>query len=147
MLSLTFSEYLLWRFERYVCVIIMTLEINNDENVDILEILENYAQSKVDASGFGFERIVFSYLDYLIYRDGYSFKETEIVRLLADDWQFQFRSSIEHFYPQHPAELSPGIDEDLNCFGNLALITVSGNSTFNNVPPVGKASTDPGIIA
>lgn len=90
MLSLTFSEYLLWRFEKYVCVIIMTLEINNDENVDILEILENYAQSKVDASGFGFERIVFSYLDYLIYRDGYSFKETEIVRPLADDWQFQF---------------------------------------------------------
>ncbi|WP_057490362.1 GmrSD restriction endonuclease domain-containing protein [Streptococcus orisasini] len=125
----------------------------NDENADILDILENYAQSKVDesgyetTSGFGFERIVFSYLDYLIYRDGYSFNENEIIRPLADDWQFQFRSSIEHFYPQHPTELSSWDDEDLNCFGNLALITVSGNSTFNNAMPVGKASTNPGIIA
>ncbi|MCK1202965.1 DUF262 domain-containing protein, partial [Streptococcus uberis] len=41
-----------------------------DENADVLEILENYSRLKVDAtgyetaSGFGFERIVFSYLDY-----------------------------------------------------------------------------------
>ena len=125
----------------------------NDENADVLEILENYAQSKVDAtgykdaSGFGFERIVFTYLDYLIYRDGYSYNGQEIIRPLSSDWQFQFRSSIEHFYPQHPTELSPWADADLNCFGNLALITVSGNSTFNNATPVGKASTNPGIIA
>lgn len=125
----------------------------NDENADVLEILENYAQSKVDAtkfetaSGFGFERIVFSYLDYLLFRDGYSFNGYEIIHPLSNDWQFQFRSSIEHFYPQHPTELSPWADADLNCFGNLALITVSGNSTFNNAMPVGKASTNPGIIA
>lgn len=125
----------------------------NDENADVLEILENYAQSKVDAtgykdaSGFGFERIVFTYLDYLIYRDGYLYNGQEIIRPLSSDWQFQFRSSIEHFYPQHPTELSPWADADLNCFGNLALITVSGNSTFNNATPVGKASTNPGIIA
>ena len=125
----------------------------NDENADVLEILENYAQSKVDAtgykdaSGFGFERIVFTYLDYLIYRNGYSYNGQEIIRPLSSDWQFQFRSSIEHFYPQHPTELSPWADADLNCFGNLALITVSGNSTFNNATPVGKASTNPGIIA
>lgn len=73
----------------------------NDENADVLEILENYAQSKVDAtgykdaSGFGFERIVFTYLDYLIYRDGYSYNGQEIIRPLSSDWQFQFRSSIE----------------------------------------------------
>ncbi|MEI4366487.1 DUF262 domain-containing protein [Streptococcus suis] len=125
----------------------------NDENADIMKILESYAQSKVDtsgyetASGFGFERIVFTYLDYLIYRDGYSYNGHEIIRPLSSDWQFQFRSSIEHFYPQHPTELSPWADADLNCFGNLALITVSGNSTFNNATPVGKASTNPGVIA
>lgn len=124
-----------------------------DENADVLEILENYSRLKVDAtgyetaSGFGFERIVFSYLDYLIYRDGYSFNGHEIIRPLSSDWQFQFRSSIEHFYPQNPTELLPWENEDLNCFGNLALITVSGNSTFNNATPVGKASSNPGIIA
>ncbi|WP_294426090.1 DUF262 domain-containing protein [uncultured Streptococcus sp.] len=85
----------------------------NDENADILKILESYAQSKVDAAGyemasrFGFERIVFTYLDYLIYRDGYSFNGHEIIRPLSSDWQFQFRSSIEHFYPQNPTELLP----------------------------------------
>lgn len=132
---------------------LVLLSYFNDENADVLEILENYAQSKVDAtrfetaSGFGFERIVFSYLDYLLYRDGYSFNGHEIIHPLSNDWQFQFRSSIEHFYPQHPTELSPWADADLNCFGNLALITVSGNSTFNNAMPVGKASTNPGIIA
>ena len=125
----------------------------NDENADILKILESYAQSKVDtsryetASGFGFERIVFTYLDYLIYRDGYSYNGHEIIRPLSSDWQFQFRSSIEHFYPQNPTELPPWENDDSNCFGNLALITVSGNSIFNNASPDGKASSNPGIIA
>ena len=124
----------------------------NDENANVLKILESYAQSKVDAaeyetaSGFGFERIVFTYLDYLIYRDGYSYNGQEIIRPLSSDWQFQFRSSIEHFYPQNPTELPPWENDDSNCFGNLALITVSGNSTFNNATPVGKASSNPGII-
>jgi hypothetical protein len=52
-----------------------------------------------------------------------------------------------HIYPQNPTELLPLENENLNCFGNLALITVSGNSTFNNATPVGKASSNPGIIA
>ena len=131
--------------------LILTSCLNNDDS-DILQILEAYGQTKVDASGyttatgFSFERIVFSYLDYLLYRNGYSYNGKEVVRPLADDWQFQFRSSIEHFYPQHPTELVVWANEDLNCFGNLALITVSGNSTFNNAMPVGKASTNPGII-
>lgn len=124
----------------------------NDENADIMKILESYAQSKVDtsgyetASGFGFERIVFTYLDYLIYRDGYSYNGHEIIRPLSSDWQFQFRSSIEHFYPQNPTELARWENDDSNCFGNLALITVSGNSIFNNASPDGKASSNPGII-
>ena len=125
----------------------------NDENADIMKILESYAKSKVDtsgyetASGFGFERIVFTYLDYLIYRDGYSYNGHEIIRPLSSDWQFQFRSSIEHFYPQNPTELARWENDDSNCFGNLALITVSGNSIFNNASPDGKASSNPGIIA
>jgi hypothetical protein len=125
----------------------------NDENADIMKILESYAKSKVDtsgyetASGFGFERIVFTYLDYLIYRDGYSYNGHEIIRPLSSDWQFQFRSSIEHFYPQNPTELARWENDDSNCFGNLTLITVSGNSIFNNASPDGKASSNPGIIA
>ena len=122
------------------------------EVIDIIPVLENYCKKKVvdsdyqNRNGFGFERIVFSYLDYLIYRDGYSFAGIEIISPMQEDWQFQFRSSIEHFHPQHPAEGELWDEVDLNGFGNLALITVSGNSKFSNLPPAGKINSFPSII-
>ena len=36
--------------------------------------------------------------------------------------------------------------DDLDSFGNLALITVSGNSKFSNLPPEGKVNSYPSII-
>lgn len=54
-----------------------------NEAADIIDELEKYCTNKVIESdyqkrnGFGFERIVFSYLDYLIYRDGYPYDEEE----------------------------------------------------------------------
>lgn len=39
-------------------------------------------------------------------------------------------SSIEHFQPQNPVEGESWEADDLDGFGNLALITVSGNSSF-----------------
>jgi hypothetical protein len=65
---------------------------------------------------------------------------------MRDDWQFQFRSSVEHFQPQHPVEGVNWESDDLDGFGNLALITVSGNSKFSNLPPAGKISSYPSII-
>ena len=127
----------------------------NNENTNLLRLLEDYCVKKVKesdyekASGFGFERIVFTYLDYILYREGYSYKGKSIISKLDDDWYFQFRNSIEHFYPQHPMEAESFMkweDEDLNSFGNLALITVSGNSKFSNLPPEGKVSSYQGII-
>lgn len=123
-----------------------------DEGTDIIKLLENYCKQKVvdsdyqNKSGFKVERIVFSYLDYLIYRDGYSYDGKEIISPLQDDWQFIFRSSIEHFQPQHPLEGDRWEQDDLNGFGNLALITVSGNSKFSNLPPAGKINSYPSII-
>jgi len=127
----------------------------NDEDTDILELLESYCQKKLkeskfeEAKGFAFERIVFTYLDYILYRDGYSYQGKQIISPLKDEWQFQFRNSIEHFYPQNPADVAPSMkweSDDLNGFGNLALITVSGNSKFSNLPPKGKVSSYPSII-
>jgi Protein of unknown function (DUF1524) len=70
--------------------------------------------------------------------------------LLADkagqlDFQFTFRNSMEHFYPQHPdgeierayGALSDPDDREL--LGNLALLTVRDNSKFTNNPPALKA--------
>lgn len=126
-----------------------------DENSNILEILEKYCENKIkesnyeNSSGFEFERIVFTYLDYLLYRDGYSYKGEQIIQPLKDDWKFQFRSSIEHFYPQNPVDIEPSMkwnSDELNGFGNLALITVSGNSKFSNLPPEGKIKSYPSVI-
>ena len=134
----------------WITVVLSSLLSN--ERSDIISLLESYCKKKVvdsdyqNRNGFGFERIVFSYLDYLIYRDGYSYDGKEIISPIQDDWQFQFRSSIEHFYPQHPVEGERWEDVDLNSFGNLALITVSGNSKFSNLPPAGKINSYPSII-
>jgi uncharacterized protein with ParB-like and HNH nuclease domain len=133
----------------------ITLVLSNllaNETTNIISVLENYCKKKVVDSdyqsryGFGFERIVFSYLDYLIYRDGYSYDGKEIIPPMQEEWQFQFRSSIEHFHPQHPVEGDIWKNDDLNGFGNLALITVSGNSKFSNLPPAGKINSYPSII-
>lgn len=134
----------------WITVILSGLLAN--ESVDIISMLENYCKKKVVDSdyqskyGFGFERIVFSYLDYLIYRDGYSYDGNEIISPMQEDWQFQFRSSIEHFHPQNPVEGDLWNKHDLDGFGNLALITVSGNSKFSNLPPAGKINSYPSII-
>lgn len=131
---------------------LVLISLLENESCDIIEILEDYCKTKViksnfaNASGFGFERIVFTYLDYLLYRDGYSYLGRGLIPPMRDDWQFQFRSSIEHFQPQHPVEGVNWESGDLDGFGNLALITVSGNSKFSNLPPAGKISSYPSII-
>lgn len=134
----------------WISIVLSSLLEN--ESVNIITLLENYCKKKLvesdyqNRTGFGVERIVFSYLDYLIYRDGYSYDGKQIISPLQDDWQFQFRSSIEHFQPQHPVEGECWEQDDLNGFGNLALITVSGNSKFSNLPPAGKINSYPSII-
>ncbi len=54
-------------------------------------------------------------------------------------YEFTFRSSVEHYYPQHPLpghnSLSPKI---LNSFGNLCLISHSKNSRLSNFMPKAK---------
>ncbi|WP_058307337.1 DUF262 domain-containing protein [Gracilibacillus massiliensis] len=120
------------------------MENINKEDVspNYLRLLENYAQRKVRESGynrndgFNIERVVFTYLDYLLWRDGYEDK----IRPM-EDYEFTFRNSIEHFYPQNPIG-NEGYDKmdaaDLNHFGNLCLITSSANSKFSNQSPIAK---------
>lgn len=114
----------------------------------LLSLLEEYACKKIceseykTCSGFGFERIVFTYLDYLLIRDGY---ESIIEKGCYDRFPVTFRNSIEHFHPQHPSYLTDNCEvweaKDLNTFGNLALITVSDNSHFSNNPPESKINS------
>ncbi|MGJ7523407.1 DUF262 domain-containing protein [Variovorax sp. LT1P1] len=76
--------------------------------------------------------LIFNFLDYLLWlRHG----EREPVR----SYEFTFRSSIEHYYPQHPLPghlpLPPGI---LDSFGNLCLISHEKNSRLSNFMPSAK---------
>ena len=76
---------------------------------------------------------VFNYLDYLLWIENRN--EEKIVK----EFEFTFRSSVEHFYPQHPMEGHSTLGADiLHEFGNLCLISHSKNSRLSNLPPKAK---------
>jgi hypothetical protein len=76
--------------------------------------------------------LVFNFLDYLLWLQHGAAEPVK-------SYEFSFRSSVEHYYPQHPY---PGHDrlppEVLNSFGNLCLISHSKNSKLSNSMPQAK---------
>ena len=144
--------------------------LNENKTANMQEILEQYTKEKVKnalkkSSSYPMcERIVLTYLDYILYRnymiggqDGEinqklqnAFKAVSNVNLKnLKEWEFKFRDSIEHFYPQNPSGDSiERMNDDgiLNSIGNLALVTTSGNSKFSNLAPSAKQTTYPNII-
>ncbi len=90
--------------------------------------------SKKLSLGTATERYWFYKLDYCLWK-----KWIEKDNSNFNDWKteikgFQFRSnrSIEHIFPQNPEdENTKWKEEDLNSFGNLALISISSNSEYN----------------
>lgn len=77
--------------------------------------------------------LVFNYLDYLLWLK-HKESNSNII-----NFEFTFRSSVEHYYPQNPMKgfnkLQP---EYLNSFGNLCLISHSKNSKLSNFMPLAK---------
>ena len=90
--------------------------------------LQEY-KSEDYAFGVGTPHIVFNYLDYLLWK---SDKEA------YKDFVFEFRNSVEHWYPQHPSDgtIEPWDGRDV--FGNLCIISRSVNSKFSNLSPESK---------
>lgn len=87
----------------------------------------------VYAMGVGTPHIVFNYLDYLLWK-----KEPQKYA----DFTFEFRNSVEHWYPQNPSggtfeSWKDGVDR----FGNLCIIQRNVNSKFSNMSPEAKKST------
>jgi hypothetical protein len=82
--------------------------------------------------------LVFNYLDYLLWlRHSGQFAAIR-------NWEFTFRSSREHFYPQTPMEGLPALPtEILDSFGNLCLISHSKNSRLSNFTPRAKRELYP----
>ena len=73
--------------------------------------------------------IVFNYLDHLLWKEG---KEK------YKDFVFEFRNSVEHWYPQHPSEGTFEVWDGIDTFGNLCIISRSVNSKFSNLSPESK---------
>jgi hypothetical protein len=90
--------------------------------------LQEY-KSEDYAFGVGTPHIVFNYLDYLLWKKA---KKTH------KDFVFEFRNSVEHWYPQHPSDgtIEPWDGRDV--FGNLCIISRSVNSKFSNLSPESK---------
>lgn len=80
---------------------------------------------------------VFNYLDYLLWVKNKDSKDSDDV---YKKFEFTFRSSVEHFYPQHPMNDHKSLtdEEGINSFGNLCLISHSKNSRLSNYPPSAK---------
>lgn len=91
---------------------------------------ENYLDFSVLDTGTMVENFIFNYLDFILWKqkvDGY------------DKFDFAFRSSIEHYYPQNPIARDHKIDQTIcDQFGNLCLISSSKNSKLSNHLPEAK---------
>lgn len=114
--------------------------LNNDISASI-PVKVDY--NKLLDRGVGTERYWFFKLDYLLLKywklKGIP-EQHENNKKFIDRFQFRQSRSVEHVYPQHPEEPNTRWDKnDLDSFGNLALISNSTNSSYNNwLPPAKK---------
>ena len=80
--------------------------------------------------GCNVQNFIFNFYDFILWREKLGQHEK---------FDFTYRTSVEHFYPQKPM---PGYEplppEYLNSFGNLCLISSSMNSKFSNDMPKAK---------
>ena len=112
----------------------------------INRVLRRYARQKVQQAfftgerpvGFHIERIVFTYLDYLLVEGASPSFDSD------PSFTFVYRNSIEHFFPQYADREQENWDRvarsdpELHMLGNLALISVGANSKFSNNLPENK---------
>ena len=98
--------------------------------------LQEY-KSEDYAFGVRTPHIVFNYLDYLLWKKA---KKT------YKDFVFEFRNSVEHWYPQHPSDGSIELWDERDVFGNLCIISRSVNSKFSNLSPASKMDTYRGMV-
>ncbi|WP_294677161.1 DUF262 domain-containing protein [uncultured Fluviicola sp.] len=111
--------------------------LNGEQELSYDELLYDNLEEKnesfnLDLLSYGQIRnnLVFNYIDYLLW---------QINKEEYKEFEFSFRSSVEHYYPQNPIS-GDRIEDDsvLNCIGNLCLISHSNNSKLSNYLPMSK---------
>ena len=121
------TELLVWLFnnnetERYKLT-------DEAERIAAEAVMENFLDLGNYELGVQTPHVVFNYLDYLLWKEG---KEK------YKDFVFEFRNSVEHWYPQHPSEGTFEVWDGIDTFGNLCIISRSVNSKFSNLSPESK---------
>ena len=121
------TELLVWLFnnnetERYKLT-------DEAESIAAEAVKENFLDLGNYERGVQTPHVVFNYLDYLLWKDD---KER------YEDFVFEFRNSVEHWYPQHPSEGTFEVWDGIDTFGNLCIISRSVNSKFSNLSPESK---------
>lgn len=97
--------------------------VNSNENILWSNInIDEYVQK-----GEHVENFVFNFYDYLLLREN---NDTDL--------EFSYRTSVEHFFPQHPTDRKPMDFNHLHSFGNLCLVSRGMNSKFTNNLPGAK---------
>ena len=81
--------------------------------------------------GVATPHLVLNYLDYLLW------KKHEEYSVSIEGFEFEYRSSVEHWYPQHPTS-GDTWGEDVDRFGNLCILRGDINSKFSNLLPKSK---------
>ena len=121
------TELLVWLFnnnktERYKLT-------DEAERIAAEAVKDNFLATGNYELGVQTPHVVFNYLDYLLWKEG---KEK------YKDFVFEFRNSVEHWYPQHPSEGTFEAWDGIDTFGNLCIISRSVNSKFSNLSPESK---------
>ena len=122
------TELLVWLFnnnnktERYKLT-------DEAERIAAEAVKDNFLDLDNYELGVQTPHVVFNYLDYLLWKGG---KEK------YEDFVFEFRNSVEHWYPQHPSEGTFEAWDGIDTFGNLCIISRSVNSKFSNLSPESK---------
>ena len=129
------TELLVWLFnnnktERYKLT-------DEAERIAAEAVKDNFLATGNYELGVQTPHVVFNYLDYLLWKEG---KEK------YKDFVFEFRNSVEHWYPQHPSEGTFEAWDGIDTFGNLCIISRSVNSKFSNLSPASKMDTYRGMV-
>lgn len=104
-------------------------------NINVHSIDRSFDQLDEEKLRYGNLRnnLVFNFIDYLLWLE----KRDSDAKI--KQYEFTFRSSVEHYYPQNPLNDAPKLDSVyLHSIGNLSLISHEKNSRMNNYLPIAK---------
>jgi hypothetical protein len=104
-----------------------------------------YLGNDVIDRGTHVDNFIFNRLDYLLWKRIKNNKtpthgdDTSVpIEKLGKEFRFTFRSSVEHYYPQNPRDVTGTKLDNCDCFGNLCLISHHANSRYSDFLPNAK---------